>query len=120
MQELSSHHLSLKLLNTFQDDDYIYFITEHCPHGTLTQLASLYPDKKVPLNIVQVYTAQIIVFLNHIHSNGIVHRDLKPENILIGFDLSIKVIDFGDSKFIDPLKNEQFNQYKIEDSDEED
>ena len=52
MKELSSHHLSLKLLNTFQDDDYIYFLTEHGPHGTLTQLASLYPDKKVPLNIV--------------------------------------------------------------------
>jgi serine/threonine protein kinase len=72
----------------------------------LTQLASTYENKKVPLEIIQVYSAQIILFLNFIHTNGIVHRDLKPENILIGKDLSIKVIDYGDSKFLDPLKNE--------------
>ena len=44
---------------------------------------------------------QLILAVNHCHSNGIAHRDLKPENIIFNADnnqYSLKIIDFGLSK----------------------
>jgi len=38
----------------------------------------------------------------------VVHRDLKPENILLSKYKHVKVIDFGDSKYLDEEKNAQF------------
>jgi 3-phosphoinositide dependent protein kinase-1 len=59
--------------------------------GLLTKM------KKLPLEIVRYYAAQLVGVLQYIHFSGIVHRDLKPQNILISEDFSIKLIDFGDS-----------------------
>lgn len=51
----------------------------------------------LPLETVRYYAAQIVVALEHLHTNGIVHRDLKPQNIMIAHDFVSKLIDFGDS-----------------------
>ena len=51
----------------------------------------------------------MVLFLEGLHGSGIIHRDLKPENILIGADMNIRIIDFGDAKYIDKEKNEPFN-----------
>ena len=39
------------------------------------------------------------------HTKHIVHRDLKPENLLMENEKSfaIKVIDFGTSRFFEPM-----------------
>lgn len=36
--------------------------------------------------------------LQYLHSRGVEHRDVKPENILLGFNSTIKFIDFGAAK----------------------
>eukprot|EP00079_Xenopus_tropicalis_P034228 XP_017947999.1 PREDICTED: protein kinase C delta type-like [Xenopus tropicalis] len=41
------------------------------------------------------YTAEMVIALQFLHSNGIIHRDLKPENILVDNDGHIKICDFG-------------------------
>ena len=43
----------------------------------------------------QFYAANVILALQHLHSQGIVYRDLKPENLLIDQQGYIKVADFG-------------------------
>jgi mitogen-activated protein kinase kinase kinase len=38
--------------------------------------------------------------LQYLHSQGVEHRDVKPENILLGYNSTIKFVDFGAAKVI--------------------
>lgn len=45
--------------------------------------------------IVSYIAFQILLALNHIHSQNICHRDLKPENIMVDESWGVKILDFG-------------------------
>ena len=45
---------------------------------------------------------QIVEALESAHELGIVHRDLKPANIKVRPDGTVKVLDFGLAKAIEP------------------
>jgi serine/threonine-protein kinase len=45
---------------------------------------------------------QIVDALECAHENGIIHRDLKPANIRVRADGTVKVLDFGLAKALDP------------------
>ena len=53
---------------------------------------------KLPEISVKFYAAQILLAIEHLHSQNIVYRDIKPENILIGADGYLRMTDFGLSK----------------------
>jgi serine/threonine-protein kinase len=40
------------------------------------------------------------------HEHDLVHHDVKPGNVLLGFDGSIKMVDFGIARYISSLKAE--------------
>ena len=50
------------------------------------------------------YAANVILALQHLHSQGIVYRDLKPENLLVDHNGYIKVADFGFAKKVGSQK----------------
>lgn len=51
-------------------------------------------DKKMPMDLVKFYAAEIISSLEYMISKGIIHRDLKPENILITEDYHLKIVRY--------------------------
>ena len=64
---------------------------EYVPFGPL----KCYIPKKIglPVEVVKVYAAQLVVFLEYLHCElEVCHRDLKPGNIMIGANLYLKVV----------------------------
>ena len=54
----------------------------------------------MPSDMARMYTAEVVLALEYLHSYGIVHRDLKPDNLLITSLGHIKLTDFGLSKIM--------------------
>jgi serine/threonine-protein kinase len=59
-------------------------------------------DGGLPLEQVLPIARQIADALEAAHEQGIVHRDLKPANVIVRDDGTVKVLDFGLAKAIDP------------------
>jgi serine/threonine-protein kinase len=54
------------------------------------------PERVVRL-LCQICEGMIVA-----HEKGVIHRDLKPENVIVTPDESVKILDFGISKFLEP------------------
>ena len=45
--------------------------------------------------LIQMWLAQLVLAIDHMHSCGVLHRDLKPQNLLISERGEVKLADFG-------------------------
>jgi serine/threonine-protein kinase len=57
---------------------------------------------RLPLHEALDISRQLAAALEAAHGRGIVHRDLKPQNIKLKPDGTVKVLDFGIAKALDP------------------
>ncbi|GMF17928.1 unnamed protein product [Phytophthora fragariaefolia] len=103
------HPNIIRLYQTFQDDNNLYFLLELLDGGELlTHL--LHEGRQLPLDedLARFYLADIVNAVEYMHSNQVLHRDLKPENMVVCKDSGghLKLIDFGTAKnFADTALN---------------
>ena len=74
-----------------QDAISLFFVMEYIPHGPLRRFIP--KNDGLPIEVVRAYAAQLVVFLEYLHSElEVCHRDLKPGNIMIGDNLYLKIV----------------------------
>jgi serine/threonine protein kinase len=90
------HPFIVRMDFAFQSDSKLFFVLEYCPGGELffylSQIGRFKEDA------ARFYASNILLALQHLHSQNILYRDLKPENVLVAGDGYAKIADFGLSK----------------------
>ena len=66
-------------------------------------LADRIAEGPIPLDEALPIAKQIAEALAAAHERGIIHRDLKPANIKVRPDGTVKVLDFGLAKALEPV-----------------
>ena len=88
------HHRIVKLMEYFEDENYVYMVLELCINGNLFKRI-----KSVgKLNETQSakYSFQLLEAIQYLQNNfGVIHRDLKLSNILLDGNFNLKLCDFG-------------------------
>ncbi len=74
-----------------------YYVMEYV-HGRSFQELKLQASFSKKIDIFK----KTLSIIQSLHNKNIVHRDLKPSHILISPEGSVKIIDFGISKLLDP------------------
>ena len=102
--KMCQHPNIVKLLDIFENQDYIYIVMEKLEGGDLFE----YLEKR-KFDVTEKRTKeichQLAAALYYLHKFGVAHRDLKPENILMALDdnkSDCLIADFGLSRVIGP------------------
>ena len=84
LQEMASkpHPFVVSLHYAFQTEDSLYLLMDFVGGGDLFSLME--SKGALPEPHVVVYTAELVLALEHVHSLHIIFRDLKPENVMVG------------------------------------
>ena len=92
-----NNNFIIKLISTFQDFDYLYFLLELLKGGDLRFHLDNY-KYLISESHIKFLLTNIIFALDYINSIGIIHRDIKPENIIFDNNGYAKLTDFGIAK----------------------
>ena len=92
------HPFIVKLIKTFKDDKYIYYLMDYIKGKVLYKVI-----REIGLlskSLAQFYIGSIILAVKYLHEKYIIFRDIKPENIIIVENGFIKIIDFSAAKIL--------------------
>jgi len=91
--EAVKHPFIVDLIYAFQTGGKLYLILEYLSGGEL--FMHLEREGIFLEDTACFYLSEIILALEHLHTQGIIYRDLKPENILLDSQGHVKLTDFG-------------------------
>jgi serine/threonine protein kinase len=92
------HPSVVRILDTGEDSGCLYLVMELIPGESLRAVLQC---GALPLDKVLDYGTQVACALEAAHAAGVIHHDLKPGNIMVQPEGSLKVVDFGLSRFQD-------------------
>ncbi|HMF92751.1 MAG TPA: protein kinase [Vicinamibacterales bacterium] len=94
------NHPNIAQIHGFEEADGIRALVMELVEGPT--LADRLASGPIPLDEALAVARQIAEALETAHEQGIVHRDLKPANVKVRPDGTVKVLDFGLAKAIEP------------------
>ena len=93
-------HPNIVSITTAEKQDNIFFIVmEYVPGETLETLIAT--GGRLEIDRALDYAIQITRAVEHAHAQGVIHRDLRPANVLVSGSGTLKVADFGTSRFLE-------------------
>src|SRR5262245_58269336 len=97
----SLNHPNIGAIHGFEDSGDVHALVLELVEGpTLADRIALGP---IPIDEALPFAQQIAEALEAAHEQGIIHRDLKPANIKLRPDGTVKVLDFGLAKALEPV-----------------
>jgi serine/threonine-protein kinase len=93
------HPNIVSILTAERVEGVFYIVMEYVKGESLE--AVLDREKALPLPHAINYVVQILRGVEHAHDATILHRDLRPANVLISESGTVKVADFGTSRFLE-------------------
>lgn len=97
---LIDHPNVVKLIESFEDDDNEYIVTEYMDKGSLLDL--LREEGRLEEYQIVPILRQLLSALSYLHEKRILHKDIKPENILMDSSGNVKLCSFGISSVLEP------------------
>lgn len=100
LSQLDNIEHVVKIIDFFEDNNTAYYVMEYLQGVNLNQLRSSYGGR-VPLNEALDIICKIGETLHYVHESlHIFHRDISPDNIMITSDGKVKLLDFGNAKYL--------------------
>ncbi len=96
----SLNHPHIAAIHGLEDADGVKALVMELVEGPT--LADRIAQGAIPLDEALPIARQIAEALEAAHEQGIIHRDLKPANIKVRPDGTVKVLDFGLAKALEP------------------
>lgn len=92
-----SHPFIVRLVDTFNDEHYVYIFSEFAQGGELFSRVRLGAVNEAA---AAFYVAEVALALKYLHKQHIVYRDVKPENVVLDAAGHVRLVDFGFAKRI--------------------
>eukprot|EP01084_Bolivina_argentea_P197217 338003_1 len=88
---------------TVYNDLYLYLVMDFIETSLDKEIIKYGKEgKNIPIELIKIYSFQILNGLKYMKMKNVIHRDIKPENLLIDpFTNIIKICDFGCSKLVE-------------------
>lgn len=99
LMENFNHKHVVTLFGTSYKGGNPMIVMEFCPLGELKNFVMQYKLKLKETTLVLSYVCQIAEACQYLHEQSIIHRDLAARNILVKNPETVKVADFGLSRY---------------------
>ncbi|XP_064601948.1 eIF-2-alpha kinase GCN2-like [Liolophura sinensis] len=86
----------------------VYVLSEYCGGGNLDMY--LRSKTPVPVELLRLYTEQILQAIDHLHSEAVVHKNIRASSVLLDDTGSVRLTDYSIQKRLSDLYESVENQ----------